>query len=79
MMEIINFQPLPVLQVGNEQNKEAHATETQNAFKYINERAAGRGMLVNDSKTSMICVADTVSQCHKAFMMAGNERILSGK
>ena len=55
--------------------KEAHATESEKMFAHVTKRATLRGMVVNESKTGVLCVSDAISSANKAYIKARNEKI----
>ena len=63
----------------NPKLKFKHAIASQNKFRWVIRRAEERGMKVNSSKTSMICISDAMSYQAEAFIKdwEGN-RIESG-
>ena len=60
--------------------KVKHAITSQNKFRWDTRRAEERGMRVNTSKTSMICVSNAMSYQAEAFIKEvqyGQKRLLN--
>ena len=52
--------------------KTKHDVQSQNLFRRIVRRAESRGMMVNKSKTKMLCVSDTKTYMAEAFILDGD-------
>ena len=50
-----------------------HAVQAQNIFRHLVKKAEEIGMVVNASKTSMICVSDAISYEADAYIYDANE------
>ena len=61
MIEKVNAHPAPLLEENGIKKKILGALLTEAMFQYVSERASGRGMVVNDRKTVMLCVSDAIS------------------
>ena len=79
IIEKLNFHELPLLEQEDVRFKYAHASRSEDMFKHVSERARGRGMVVNDSKTSVLCVSDPLSIQQNAYIRAGTEDIKGGE
>ena len=79
IIEKLNFHELPLLEQEDVRFKYAHASRSEDMFKHVSERALGRGMVVNDSKTSVLCVSDPLSIQQNAYIRAGTEDIKGGE
>ena len=79
LCEKLNFGQTVVETVDDEQVKRREAPGTQNAFRSIEHNAKDKGMLVNSSKTNMICISDALNYTPVASFTdsTGNE-ITSG-
>ena len=49
--------------------KEKHDCLTQNVFRRVVARAEGRGMVVNNAKTKVVCISDANTFRAKAFFL----------
>ena len=58
-----------------ERFKTLHAPRTEAMFKHISEAASGRGMVVNDSKTIILCMSDAISHRPQARIFAGGDPV----
>ena len=77
-IEKVNFHPLPPLEMEGKKYKEFHATRSECLFEHVAARARNKGMVVNDAKTAVLCIADTVIEDHNAYIRAGTEKIIGG-
>lgn len=78
IVEKVNFGNVAATEDGDEPTKTREATGSKNAFACITSRAADKGMLVNDSKTNMLCVSDSLSYVpHTFFRTPSNELVKS--
>ena len=57
--------------------KEKHDLLTQNIFRRVVERAEGRGMVVNNAKTKIVCMSDANTYRARAFFNDNEGRRLS--
>ena len=73
--EKVNFGRVPILQVGGALVKRRKALSSQNAFRTIVRNAKYKGMLVNNDKTCVLCVSDSLSHSRETFITdeEGNE------
>ena len=59
--------------------KEKHDLITQNMFRRVVARAEGRGMVVNNAKTRVLCISDANTYKASCFLLASDgEKISSG-
>ena len=59
--------------------REKLAVQTQNLFRRVTGKAQWKGMVVNTSKTKMLCVSDALSFIPGAYILSENgEKISSG-
>lgn len=75
--ERVNFGNVPVQVVAGKQLKIRKAEGTENAFKCIKTEAGTKGMAVNNDKTTMLCVSDSLNYLPCAFIEDGNSKIES--
>ena len=62
-----------------ENRRDKHAIPTQNLFRRITSKAESRGMVVNASKTAMMCISDATSYRAEAHIFANDgSRIETG-
>ena len=77
--ECLNFENALVFDIQGVSHKIKHAISTQNAYRYIVRNAESKGMKVNSSKTSMICISDSLNYVTSAYITdSDGVRIESG-
>ena len=73
--EKVNFGQV-VIVPGDPPTKTKHVIPTQNAYRSITTNAKKIGMVVNDSKTVLLCISDALNYRPKVFILDNNgERI----
>ena len=78
-MEKLNFAQTDVLIQEGKKTKIVHAVRTEETFAHVVEAASKRGMSVNEDKTTLLCMSDSVSCENNVFINAGGNRIEGGK
>lgn len=72
----VNFGEVAIVMEDGVPTKTKQAHNTQNGFRSISTTAGKIGMVVNSSKTGLLCVSDAMSYRARAFILDGaNERI----
>ena len=78
IIEQANFGSVVIEVVGGENIKVKSVVPSQNAFRSIIRNAVKKGMMVNASKTNMLCVSDSISYKPVAYIESeAGERISS--
>ena len=65
----INFENSFGMRVNGVFHRVKHAVQSQNIFRHLVRRAEEIGMVVNSSKTAMICVSDSMAYEADAFIL----------
>ena len=75
--EKLNLGPVPIVP-GSPPTKTRLACSTQNAFRMMTGNAGAKGMVVNTSKTNMLCVSDALNyRPNSYFDDGGGDRVES--
>ena len=70
--EKVNFGNVPIVVNNGEAIKTKLAVNTQNGFQCISTNSRKMGMIVNSSKTGLLCVSDSMSYKAEAFIVDGD-------
>ena len=69
----VNFENSFGMEVNGVKFRIKHAIQTQNVFRHLVRKAEEIGMVVNSSKTSMICVPDVASYKADTYIYDSDE------
>ena len=72
MLSKINKRNSDYIQTAPKQPQEKHDLLTQNVFRCVVDRASGRGMVVNNKKTNVLCMSDANTYRAAAFIVDGD-------
>lgn len=59
--EKLNFGNVPIISIDGVQTKIKQALSSQNAFISVSTKAKEKGMIVNESKTALLCISDSLN------------------
>lgn len=72
----INFENSYGFQVNGVNYRVIHAVRSQNIFRHLVREAEAIGMVVNSSKTTMVCVSDALGYTADAFILDEDQKRL---
>ena len=74
--EKANFGSVDTIVEGDQTIKKKHTIPTQNAFRCVTTKALEKGMVVNASKTGLLCVSDALNYRPQAFIMDCQDNVI---
>ena len=77
ILEKVNVHGFPLLDIEGTRTKIVRAPRSEQMFDRIARNAGGRGMKVNQKKTTVLCISDAISCRPEARLDAGGVEIHS--
>ena len=63
----------------NKEHRSIHAGDLEDEFKKIAANSSKVGMRINESKTQLLCVSNSINYTVESYLTVGSERIRSGE